>query len=504
MKILLYVLLSLSLFFSCTFQTAGTVDDVGSISGELLTENGVLVNYTVTVTLYRYAIEESASISAVNPLFTQFKRLETTSGVYRFDSLPSSNYRIDVTQDEIVVANQDAISLVSSPVVENPITVEDVVTIPFNVSNPNIFTMQESFIGNTKVGSSDSGYSIKTVKSNMSSLKLVVIHNTIADTVDVKAAFSSDTSVQFEVIDGPDGFSLAARGTDSDPDIDTVDIDTVDTIKTVYSGMKLIPAGTFVMGRNSVVSGADQPVNRVTTLTYDYWMDSTEITQKQYTDLMTKWYPSYKMPNWDSIHFSRVGDNYPAHSVNWIDAILYCNAKTRESGSTDTVYSYTADILFSNKEQMSKNVMESITIDLTRSGFHLPTEAQWEYACRAGTTTDYYFDSENIDNYAWYDKNSDKTSHPVALKIPNAFGLYDMSGNLYEWCNDWLTNDWLPMEQSNDPTGPSGPDPASGETKVLRGGSWGDYRFLQSWGHYGYEYEACVPTNGFRTCKTVR
>jgi len=102
---------------------------------------------------------------------------------------------------------------------------------------------------------------------------------------------------------------------------------------------------------------------------------------------------------------------------------------------------------------------------------HLPTEAQWEYACRAGTTGDRYGD---LDEIAWYDKNSDKRNHPVAQKKPNVFGLYDMLGNVWEWCNDFYGE--YPTGAVVDPTGPR-----SGVFRVLRGGSWFDLeRFVQS------------------------
>ena len=101
--------------------------------------------------------------------------------------------------------------------------------------------------------------------------------------------------------------------------------------------------------------------------------------------------------------------------------------------------------------------------------FALPTEAQWEYACRAGTTGDY---AGNLDEMAWYDKNSGSKTHPVGTKKANAAGLSDMHGNVYEWCADWLGD--YPSGQLTDPTGPN-----TGSNRVLRGGSWsgaGSYR----------------------------
>jgi formylglycine-generating enzyme required for sulfatase activity len=103
--------------------------------------------------------------------------------------------------------------------------------------------------------------------------------------------------------------------------------------------------------------------------------------------------------------------------------------------------------------------------------FSLPTEAQWEYACRAGSTTRYFFgeDDEHLGKYAWYDKNSDKTTHPVGEKKPNAWGLYDMHGNVFEWCQDW-GYPYLANSPTDDPAGPS--LGAAGRVRVMRGGSW--------------------------------
>ena len=95
--------------------------------------------------------------------------------------------------------------------------------------------------------------------------------------------------------------------------------------------------------------------------------------------------------------------------------------------------------------------------------FDLPTEAQWEYACRAGTTTKYYWGEMMDGNYAWFDRNSSGTPHTVGTKMPNAWGLYDMSGGVLEWCLDWYEI----SAYGTDPKGPS-----SGTYRVVRGGSW--------------------------------
>jgi formylglycine-generating enzyme required for sulfatase activity len=151
--------------------------------------------------------------------------------------------------------------------------------------------------------------------------------------------------------------------------------------------------------------------------------------------------------------------------VTWFDAVLFCNARSKGEG-WDTVYTYTST---SGEPGNQCTALGGLTIDPTRKGYRLPTEAEREYACRAGTTSTYYWggatDAATADRYAWYTSNSGGTTHPVATKQKNAFGLYDMSGNVWEWCNDWYGT--YVAGAVTDPTGAS-----SSSKRTLRGGFW--------------------------------
>ncbi len=192
---------------------------------------------------------------------------------------------------------------------------------------------------------------------------------------------------------------------------------TLDRGKRVKMEWVLIRSGAFVMGE-----GAE--AHRVE-LTKDYWMQTTPVTQAQWKAIMGSNPASFK------------GVNRPVERVSWDDCQEFfeaLNAKARKQ--------------------------------LRGLAAGLPTEAEWEYACRAGTTTKWYGgdDDSRLGDMAWFSRNSGKKTHPVAQKRPNGWGLYDMHGNVMEWCQDWHGPHAGP---SMDPTGPP-----SGTERCLRGGSW--------------------------------
>ena len=249
-----------------------------------------------------------------------------------------------------------------------------------------------------------------------------------------------------------------STGIDSKRSTDTISVAT--GIKMV---MVSIPAGTFKMGSTnaSIDSSGASPVHSVTLGAFT--MSQTLVTQEQYQAVMDT-NPAF----FDS------GGEWPVEEVTWYDAALFCNALSKLRGK-DTVYTFT---FISGTLSTGCTDLGNLNIDYTRNGYRLPTEAEWEYACRAGTTTDYYWgrnypptttaDTLAIDSNAVWSHNSPHITQPVASKKPNAWGLYDMSGDLWEWCND-VYGSYSDSSQTN-PTGGT-----NNGINVLRGGSWSGF-----------------------------
>jgi formylglycine-generating enzyme len=242
----------------------------------------------------------------------------------------------------------------------------------------------------------------------------------------------------------------------------------------------LVKAGSFQMGDEvgDLWDGCT-PVHNVT-LTYDYWIGKYEVTFEEYNDFCDSTERRHAYDNgWD-------GTDRPVINVSWRDAIAYCNWLS-ESEGLKPAYSHEEELL---------DINGNVTTDITQvEGYRLPTEAEWEYAASGGHEAlpipprFLFSGSDDIDEVAWYFNNTgeyiftgtsltaDYTSHgaskiqggkstqPVGKKQPNQLGLYDMSGNVWEWCHDWYGE-----YTSEDKTNPIGA--TSSHVRVMRGGSW--------------------------------
>lgn len=209
------------------------------------------------------------------------------------------------------------------------------------------------------------------------------------------------------------------------------------TVGGVSFTMKSVTGGTFTMGATSE-QGSDaydneKPTHSVTLS--DYYIGETEVTQALWQAVMGTTVTQQRDKANTSWPLRGVGSNYPMYYISWDD----CQEFIRKLNS------------------------------MTGQKFRLPTETEWEYAARGGNKSKgyKYSGSNNIESVAWYTNNSSSSTHDVKTKQPNELGIYDMNGNVWEWCNDWYGN-----YNTNTQTNPTGP--STGSFRVFRGGSWFD------------------------------
>ena len=207
--------------------------------------------------------------------------------------------------------------------------------------------------------------------------------------------------------------------------------------------MMFIQPGTFRMGSpaSEVDRSGDEGPQTDVTISTGFWMAIYPVTQADYLGLMAT------NPSWFSTNFGFNEDlTRPVEQVSWFDATNYCGMLTRQDQKAGRIP--------------------------LNSAYRLPTEAEWEYACRARSSTRFSYGDDpgylSLTNYAWYSDNSGGMTHPVGQKLSNPWGLYDMGGNVLQWCADWYGQ--YPGGVAIDPPGPS-----AGLTRVLRGSHWSNY-----------------------------
>ncbi|MBP7051789.1 MAG: formylglycine-generating enzyme family protein [Phycisphaerae bacterium] len=222
-----------------------------------------------------------------------------------------------------------------------------------------------------------------------------------------------------------------------------------------------IPSGRFTMGDKDEPDAMPHEV-----VVSPFYMDKHLVTQELYQKVMGDNPSRWKQPK------------NPVESVRWSDAVKFCNARSKLEG-LEPCYN-----------------LETWECNFDASGYRLPTEAEWECACRAGAKTAFFFgdSAAQLADYAWFDKNSGGHPQPVGQKKANAWGLYDICGNLWQWCNDFYGVDYYGQSPQQDPRGPT-----EGDTRVVRGGAWkfsGDncrcgYRYNENPGYvdvcFGYD-----------------
>jgi formylglycine-generating enzyme required for sulfatase activity len=189
----------------------------------------------------------------------------------------------------------------------------------------------------------------------------------------------------------------------------------------------LIPAGSFTMGadKNFEAASNDETPQHLVSISKPFYLGKYEVTQAQWAAVMENNPSTFK------------GRSNPVEEVSWDDIQTFIKRLNQKEG---------------------------------HKRYRLPTEAEWEYAARAGTTSAYSFgdDEDSVGRYAWYVGNSGDKTHPVGQKQPNPWGLHDMHGNVWEWVQDWYGDQYYSDSPGTDPKGPS-----TGNVRVVRGGSWG-------------------------------
>jgi len=264
--------------------------------------------------------------------------------------------------------------------------------------------------------------------------------------------------------------------------------------------MVYILAGSFAMGSSNSLDTNAQPPHQVT-LTQGFYMGKFQVTQELYEAVMGTNPSWFTTANVRPPATGEADARRPVETVSWYDTIVFCNRLSIREGLTP-VYEmqdvnntsiWTTDTARWGAVPSSSDARwNSVRIVFGSTGYRLPTEAQWEYACRAGTTTAYNTGDVITDNTGWYRDNSSEMTRQVGLKPANAWGLHDMHGNVWEWCWDWMEN--YTDTPKEDPAGST-----SGDHRVRRGGDWSNSaQYVRSAPRGSYSPIHMVSHLGFR------